>query len=253
LKISKNVWGHGSIAVLGSNKMKNNKIFSVLLLGGVYWLGAVQTCIASPIAIGTTYTYDLTQAAAKSGLGTTGDFGSVTLTQAANEVDVSVALKAGYLFANTGGPHDAFVFNLGSSVINAVVTLTSFPNIFQVGTGGPFSDTPWGSTYSNAIEFKSSVGGGLSAKVTGPLTFTVKAANLTLNNFVPISASNPKNPSPGYIFSADIGNAASGKTGAVTTVANETPHIGHVPEPATIAMIGLGLLGVGFSRSRRTG
>ena len=143
------------------------------------------------------------------------------------------------------------MFNLGSTVINAVVTLTSFPNIFQVGTGGPFSDTPWGTTYSNAIQFKSGVGGGLSANVTGPLTFTVKAANLTLTNFVPIAATKPASPSPGYIFSADVGNAASGKTGAVTTVANETPHIGHVPEPATIGMIGLGLLGVGFSRRRR--
>ncbi|MBC7573436.1 MAG: PEP-CTERM sorting domain-containing protein [Herminiimonas sp.] len=231
--------------------MKTNKIFAPLLMGGACLLAALPTCHASPIAIGTTYTYDLTNAAAGSGLGTMGNFGTVTLTQAADEVDVAVALKAGYLFANTGGPHDAFVFNLGSTVINAVVTLTSFPNIFQVGTGGPFSDTPWGTTYSNAIQFKSSVGGGLSANVTGPLTFTVKAANLTLTNFVPIAATKPTSPSPGYIFSADVGNAASGRTGAVTTVANETPHIGHVPEPATIGMIGLGLLGVGFSRRRR--
>ena len=43
----------------------------------------------------------------------TGPFGTITLTQnGANIVDVSVVLKTGFRFLETGGPHDAFTFNL---------------------------------------------------------------------------------------------------------------------------------------------
>lgn len=219
----------------------------------------LQPAVAGPIDIGKTYTFDLVQADPAAGLGDSngvGNFGTVTLTQALNEVDVSVALKAGYLFANTGndkGPHQAFVFNLGSGFAGATLAMTSLSNLFDISNKGPFNQTPWGD-FTDAVEFNASVKGGLSAKIAGPVTFSVKAAGITLDNFVSNApAATLGNPQPiGYLFSADVGNAASGKTGNVVTAANTAPQVGHVvAEPNIIALLGLGLLGAGLTMRRR--
>ena len=86
------------------------------------------------------------------------------------------------------------------------------------------------------------------------MTFSVKAAGITLDNFVSNApAATLGNPQPiGYLFSADVGNAASSKTGNVVTAVNAAPQVGHVvAEPNIIALLGLGLLGAGLTMRRR--
>src|ERR1700751_2770902 len=72
-----------------------------------------------------------------------GTLGTVTLTQnGADEVEVSVNLAPGADFVSTGGPHDAFVFNL--NVSGYMVTITS-PTGGIFSPAGGTSNTPYGS------------------------------------------------------------------------------------------------------------
>jgi hypothetical protein len=236
--------------------MSMRSIARNFLLGATLLVGCMSVAVATVIpANGTKYTFNLTNADVGSGL-VNGPFGTVTLTQAADEVDVTVALAAGYLFANTGNDavtdkHHAFVFNLGAGFSNAKVTLLSLTSIFKVGYGATFPETPWG-TFNRGIDFKVGAARGLSGAVAGPIQFKVQAANLSINNFVSNgTGTGTSTAAVGNLFSADIGNACTTLTGNVATPGN-APHTTHVPEPGTIALLGLGLLGACLARRRRS-
>jgi hypothetical protein len=236
--------------------MSIQSIARKFLLGAMLLAGCMSAAVATAIPPnGTHYIFNLTNADASSGL-VNGPWGTVTLTQKADEVDVSVALSAGYLFANTGNDavtdkHHAFVFNLGPTFKTAAVALTSLTKIFQVGAGASFPQTPWG-TFTQGIDFKVGAARGTSGLVSGPIEFTVKATNLSVNDFVSNgTGTGTTQAAVGNLFSADIGNAATKLTGNVATP-GKAPHIPHVPEPGTIALFGLGLLGACLARRRRS-
>lgn len=171
-----------------------------------------------------------------------GNVGTVTITDVnSTTVNVLVDLLPTYGFMNSGGPHTPFAFTLNgeTGVTAAFVTPVggSYPPStfsFSLTDAG---NTPYG-TYG--IGINSNAGNGSGNAYYGDLSFNVsRASGLTVNDFIANSM--------GYYFSADLTNGNN--TGAQ---AWNTPVITKIPEPATLALLGLGLMGIGAARRRRT-
>jgi hypothetical protein len=167
-----------------------------------------------------------------------GNLGTVTLTQnGADEVDVAVTLATDTAFVDTGGPHNAFAFNL--SIAGATVAVTDpTGKIFSVGGGG--SNTPYGS-FTNVIDCPG-CGPGASHANPGPLDFTVTdLSGISISDFIANGL--------GYFFSADVIGPA-GQTGDIAANSlSPTP----LPDSLPLFVSGLAGLGLLIWRKRRQG
>jgi hypothetical protein len=172
----------------------------------------------------------------------TGTLGTVTLTQnGANEVDVVVALAANTQFVATGGPHNAFAFNL-DLLSGYTVTVTSPLNSFAVNGSG--TNTPYGS-FTQTIDC-TACGSGGSNPNPGPLDFkVVDLSGITIADFT-------KN-TDGYYFSADV-LGPNGGTGNIAGNTETTTGGGGqdtTPLPGAIWLFGTILAGAGGFQTLR--
>lgn len=177
--------------------------------------------------------FNLTSDHCTGGCGTP-PFGTVTVTQNGANVDVTVALATGYSFVKTGSVDFlAFKFN-ASGVVLADITVDAHVPALAAATGTFNGDGTGDFAFGISCPL---CGGGASDAFTTPIMFHVASATIA-----DITAAN----AGGNIFVADV-LAPNGNTGPVDVTGGSTT----VPEPATVAFLGTGLVALGFLSRRR--
>ena len=203
-----------------------------------------------------TLNYDDCTGGCGNGQGTSNNnFGTVDLHQVnSNTVSVTVTLNEGvgldtdFVKTGNGSNHVPFAFNVASPPGPVTIVASSIVGGTCPGgpcfAVGPTNDTLAGvvGTFTNTIECTANCPPGASGAdiLGGTLVFsTTDGTALSINNFVANAA--------GFIFAADV----IGPSGLTGEVGANGPGQTTVPEPASLALLGTALVGLGAIRRRR--
>jgi len=181
-----------------------------------------------------------------------GNYGTVTLHQVDSDtVNVTVNLTSGVGFVNTG--LEPFTFSLDPSLPTLTsADITGLTTGFALDSTSPVSNDGAGSFTYGLTCTTAVCGTGGNAPFAGPLTFDVNLTGILETSFISNGTTE---------FAADIctaftaGQGCSGATGVAfatsggtTTGGTGTTTGGTVPEPATLALLGLGLTVIALGR-----
>ena len=171
-----------------------------------------------------------------------GPYGTVTLTQNVDDVDVTVLLRDDLNFVNTGNENSHTIFSFNSDLIGLAVTDISFDGINNLNYElvSPGGNSPFGEFDYAIFCSGNECENGAPGQSADPLSFTV--LNASVADLVGLSTVG----NPDAYFAADVICISGDCTGA-------TGGIGVVPVPASVWLFGSGLIGlVGVARRRQS-
>jgi PEP-CTERM motif-containing protein len=209
-------------------------------LGRLFVAFIAATTLTAARANATSLTFYLDQGAT----GPLGNGGTVTIDDAvANTVHILVTLNPGYEFVKTGAG-DALAFNITGDPAITIVGITSG---FALGPTD-VNESPFG-TFNYSISCTTGCGNGGSNPNPGPLSFDVQLTGVTVYQFV--------GSTKGYYFASDLigpgGPEGAPRTGNMAALGpNQTTEVAPVPEPASLTLLGGGLMFVANRIRRRS-
>lgn len=179
------------------------------------------------------------------------NMGTITVTQdGLNTVDISVQLESGFGFVDTGaGAGASFFFRLlGNPEItySGITSGWTVPNVIPVNQqiAGSYAGDGLMGQFEYALNCNTggACGNGGSNPAPGTLQFTVTALGLTAADF------NDTADASGSPFAADV-ISSNGRTGLIDGSLSPVPF--STPEPSTILVLGMGMLGLGAAMRRK--
>ena len=213
-----------------------------MLKKSLYTLGLSALILSVPVAAKCdSITYTLTTSGCSGGCGTS-PYGTITLTQSGNNVNVVETLNPGYYLINTGGGNaNSLDFNLDKT---ATITNITPNNLFSNGgsdsAGGTFG------TFNNSIECSGCKPGASGVPNSDSQTLSFTVDGVTLTDFTQSTG--------GYYFASDIADYNGSRvvaTGSVGASGPGVPSAPVVPEPSSFLLAGTGLLVLATVMTRR--